>query len=345
MSNKIILTGDRPTGRLHIGHYVGSLRNRVAIQNAGDFKKMFVFIADAQALTDNFDNPEKVRQNIIEVALDYLSVGLDPDKVTIFIQSMIPELTELTFYYMNLVTVARLQRNPTVKAEIQMRGFSQDGEEQAFGSGLPVGFFCYPISQAADITAFKATDVPVGEDQKQHLEITRDIAERFNGIYGNTFTLPEPFIGKVGARIMSLQNPTQKMSKSDPNPKASVSILDEPSVIMKKFKSAVTDSEAVVRYGEGKDGINNLMSIYSCCTGASFDEIEREFEGKGYGDFKTKVGEAVIEELAPVRENFNRIINDKAYLTECAAKGAETAQRISERTLNKVMKKVGFLLK
>ena len=142
MSNKIILTGDRPTGRLHIGHYVGSLRNRVAIQNAGDYKKMFVFIADAQALTDNFDNPEKVRQNIIEVALDYLSVGLDPDKVTIFIQSMIPELTELTFYYMNLVTVARLQRNPTVKAEIQMRGFSQDGEEQAFGSGLPVGFFC-----------------------------------------------------------------------------------------------------------------------------------------------------------------------------------------------------------
>ena len=170
MSNKIILTGDRPTGRLHIGHYVGSLRNRVAIQNAGDYKKMFVFIADAQALTDNFDNPEKVRQNIIEVALDYLSVGLDPDKVTIFIQSMIPELTELTFYYMNLVTVARLQRNPTVKAEIQMRGFGQDGEEQAFGSGLPVGFFCYPISQAADITAFKATDVPVGEDQKPMLE-------------------------------------------------------------------------------------------------------------------------------------------------------------------------------
>ena len=161
------------------------------------------------------------------------------------------------------------------------------------------------------------------------------------GVYG----CKTAFIGKVGARIMSLQNPNQKMSKSDPNPKASVSILDEPSVIMKKFKSAVTDSEAVVRYGEGKDGINNLMAIYSCCTGASFDEIEREFEGKGYGDFKTKVGEAVIEELTPVRENFNRIVNDKAYLSECMAKGAETAQRISERTLNKVMKKVGFLLK
>lgn len=218
-------------------------------------------------------------------------------------------------------------------------------KSQKHADNVNVGLFAYPVLMAADILLYQANYVPIGEDQKQHLEITRNIAERFNGIYGNTFTIPEPFIGKVGARIMSLQNPNQKMSKSDPNPKASVSILDEPSVIMKKFKSAVTDSEAVVRYGEGKDGINNLMSIYSCCTGASFDEIEREFEGKGYGDFKTKVGEAVIEELTPVRENFNRIVNDKAYLTECMAKGAETAQRISERTLNKVMKKVGFLLK
>lgn len=218
-------------------------------------------------------------------------------------------------------------------------------KSQKHADNVNVGLFAYPVLMAADILLYQANYVPIGEDQKQHLEITRNIAERFNGIYGNTFTIPEPFIGKVGARIMSLQNPNQKMSKSDPNPKASVSILDEPSVIMKKFKSAVTDSEAVVRYGEGKDGINNLMSIYSCCTGASFDEIEREFEGKGYGDFKTKVGEAVIEELTPVRENFNRIVNDKAYLTECMTKGAETAQRISERTLNKVMKKVGFLLK
>lgn len=218
-------------------------------------------------------------------------------------------------------------------------------KSQKHADNVNVGLFAYPVLMAADILLYQANYVPIGEDQKQHLEITRNIAERFNGIYGNTFTIPEPFIGKVGARIMSLQNPNQKMSKSDPNPKASVSILDEPSVIMKKFKSAVTDSEAVVRYGEGKDGINNLMAIYSCCTGASFDEIEREFEGRGYGDFKTKVGEAVIEELTPVRENFNRIVNDKAYLTECMAKGAETAQRISERTLNKVMKKVGFLLK
>ena len=210
MSNKIILTGDRPTGRLHIGHYVGSLRNRVAIQNAGDYKKMFVFIADAQALTDNFDNPEKVRQNIIEVALDYLSVGLDPDKVTIFIQSMIPELTELTFYYMNLVTVARLQRNPTVKAEIQMRGFSQDGEEQAFGSGLPVGFFCYPISQAADITAFKATDVPVGEDQKPMLEQAVEIVRSFNRIYGETLVEPEGCAALPTRRASASLEPTAR---------------------------------------------------------------------------------------------------------------------------------------
>ena len=186
-------------------------------------------------------------------------------------------------------------------------------KSQKHADNVNVGLFAYPVLMAADILLYQANYVPIGEDQKQHLEITRNIAERFNGIYGNTFTIPEPFIGKVGARIMSLQNPNQKMSKSDPNPKASVSILDEPSVIMKKFKSAVTDSEAVVRYGEGKDGINNLMAIYSCCTGASFGEIEREFEGKGYGDFKTKVGEAVIEELTPVRENFNRIVNDKAF--------------------------------
>ena len=189
--DKIILTGDRPTGKLHIGHYVGSLRNRVRIQNEGGFKNMYVFIADAQALTDNFDNPEKVRQNIIEVALDYLSVGLDPNKVTLFIQSQIPELTELTFYYSNLVTVARLQRNPTVKSEIALRGFGSEGDEQAFGSGIPVGFFTYPISQAADITAFKATDVPVGEDQKPMLEQAVEIVRSFNRIYGETLVEPK----------------------------------------------------------------------------------------------------------------------------------------------------------
>ena len=179
---KIILTGDRPTGRLHVGHYVGSLRRRVELQNSGDYEKVLIMIADAQALTDNFENPEKVRQNIIEVALDYLSAGLDPKKSTLFIQSMIPELTEMTFYYMNLVTVSRLQRNPTVKAEIQMRNFE---------ASIPVGFFCYPISQAADITAFKATTVPVGEDQLPMIEQTREIVRKFNSIYGETLVEPD----------------------------------------------------------------------------------------------------------------------------------------------------------
>ena len=346
MSNKIILTGDRPTGRLHIGHYVGSLRNRVAIQNAGDYKKMFVFIADAQALTDNFDNPEKGRQNIIEVALDYLSVGLDPDKVTIFIQSMIPELTELTFYYMNLVTVARLQRNPTVKAEIQMRGFSQDGEEQAFGSGLPVGFFCYPISQAADITAFKATDVPVGEDQKQHVELCRNIVQRFNGIYGDVFKMPEPYIPKVGARVMSLSDPGAKMLKSDKDPNGSIYLMEKPEDILRKFKRAVTDSdtENCVRYDPtNKPGVANLMTIYSAVTGKSFDEIEQEFAGKGYGAFKPAVGEAVVETLRPIREEATRILGDKAYLESVYRAGAQKASYVAEKTLRKVYKKVGFV--
>lgn len=207
-----------------------------------------------------------------------------------------------------------------------------------------VGLFAYPVLMAADILLYQANFVPVGADQKQHLEIARDIADRFNTLRGNTFTLPEPFIGKVGAKVMSLQDPTQKMSKSDPNPKASVSLLDTPDAILKKFKSAVTDSEAVVRYADGKDGINNLMAIYSCCTGLDYEAIEREFDGKGYGDFKVKVAEAVIEELRPVQENYKRFMADKEYLMQTAAAGADKAARIANRTLTKAKKKVGLLL-
>ena len=210
---KIILTGDRPTGRLHIGHYVGSLRRRVELQNSGEYDKIFIMIADAQALTDNADNPEKVRQNIIEVALDYLSAGLDPEKSTLFIQSQVSELTELTFFYMNLVTVQRLQRNPTVKQEIQMRGFSDNGEDNK--AGTPVGFFCYPISQAADITAFKATTVPVGEDQAPMLEQTREIVHKFNTVYGPTLVMPDILLPE-NAACMRLPGTDgkAKMSKS-----------------------------------------------------------------------------------------------------------------------------------
>ena len=302
-----VLSAIQPTAIPTLGNYLGALRNWKAMSD--DYDCVYA-VADLHAITVRQD-PATLRRQTMEAFALLLSIGLDPDKNVVFVQSHVNTHAQLAWI---------------------LDCYTQFGEASR-------------MTQFKDKSQKHADNVNVGEDQKQHLEITRNIAERFNGIYGNTFTIPEPFIGKVGARIMSLQNPNQKMSKSDPNPKASVSILDEPSVIMKKFKSAVTDSEAVVRYGEGKDGINNLMSIYSCCTGASFDEIEREFEGKGYGDFKTKVGEAVIEELTPVRENFNRIVNDKAYLTECMAKGAETAQRISERTLNKVMKKVGFLLK
>ncbi|MGN1118549.1 MAG: tryptophan--tRNA ligase, partial [Acutalibacteraceae bacterium] len=207
-----------------------------------------------------------------------------------------------------------------------------------------VGLFSYPVLMAADILLYQADLVPVGADQKQHLEIARDIACRFNGIYGNVFTIPDAYIGKNGARVMSLTDPSKKMSKSDPNPKGFISVFDTPDIIMKKFKSAVTDSEACVKYADGKDGINNLIGIYSCCTGKTFEEIEKEFDGKGYGDFKVAVAEAVIEELRPVQAEYNRIIDDKAYLRQVAAMGAEKAGRIADRTYQKVMKKVGFLL-
>ena len=205
-----------------------------------------------------------------------------------------------------------------------------------------VGLFSYPTLMAADILLYQADFVPIGVDQKQHLEITRDIAERFNGLYGNTFKLPEPFIGKAGAKIMSLQEPTKKMSKSDTNVKGFISILDDADTITRKIKSAVTDSEARVYYGDGKDGVNNLMGIYSCCTGKSFDEITAAFDGKGYGDFKAAVAEAVVEELHPVKTEFDRLIADKAYLNECMLKGAEKASYFANKTLRKAMKKVGF---
>ena len=328
---KVIFSGIQPTsGAFTLGNYLGAVKNWGLLQ---DEYNCTYCIVNQHAITVRQD-PKELKNNTLSAYALMLACGIDPKKSIAFIQSHVSTHAELAWVLNCYTQFGELSR---------MTQFKDKSQKHA--DNVNVGLFAYPVLMAADILLYQANYVPIGEDQKQHLEITRNIAERFNGIYGNTFTIPEPFIGKVGARIMSLQNPNQKMSKSDPNPKASVSILDEPSVIMKKFKSAVTDSEAVVRYGEGKDGINNLMAIYSCCTGASFDEIEREFEGKGYGDFKTKVGEAVIEELTPVRENFNRIVNDKAYLTECMAKGAETAQRISERTLNKVMKKVGFLLK
>ena len=331
---KIILTGDRPTGRLHVGHYVGSLRNRVILQNSGKFEKLFFMIADAQALTDNFDNPGKVRENIMQVALDYMACGLDPRKCHMFIQSVVCELTELTFYYMNLVTLARLERNPTVKAEIQLRGFNHS---------IPMGFLTYPVSQTADITAFMADTVPVGEDQKQHVEICCDIADRFNYFFPDTFTRPEPLIPTTGKRIMSLADPTKKMSKSDENPNGVVYILDDKDTIIRKFRRAVTDSDTEVRFAEGKDGVNNLMTVYSAFTGKNMEEIEREFAGKGYGDLKTATGEVTADALAPVQKRFAELLADKAGLEAMMKKGADTAAYFAQKTLSKVQRKLGFV--
>lgn len=349
MSNKIILTGDRPTGRLHIGHYVGSLRNRVAIQNAGDYKKMFVFIADAQALTDNFDNPEKVRQNIIEVALDYLSVGLDPDKVTIFIQSMIPELTELTFYYMNLVTVARLQRNPTVKAEIQMRGFSQDGEEQAFGSGLPVGFFCYPISQAADITAFKATDVPVGEDQKPMLEQAVEIVRSFNRIYGETLVEPKAVLpGNAACLRLPGTDGKAKMSKSLGN---CIYLSETAEEMHKKVMSMYTDPQHINVSDPGHVEGNTVFTYLDAfCRDehfglylseyANLDELKDHYRRGGLGDVKVKrfLDKILNEELEPIRARRKEYEKDIPAVYEILKKGSEAAEEVAAATLDDVKK-------
>ncbi len=347
--SRIILTGDRPTGRLHIGHYVGSLRNRVEIQNAGGYDRMFVFIADAQALTDNFDNPEKVRQNIIEVALDYLSVGLDPKKVTLFIQSQIPELTELTFYYMNLVTVARLQRNPTVKTEIQMRGFSAEGEEQAFGSGLPVGFFCYPISQAADITAFKATDVPVGEDQKPMIEQTVEIVRSFNRIYGETLVEPKAVLP---ANTACLRLPgtdgKAKMSKSLGNCIYLAETADE---VHKKIMSMYTDPQHLNVSDLGHIEGNAVFTYLDAfCRDEHFglylpeysnlDEMKEHYRKGGLGDVKCKklLEKILNEELEPIRARRKEFEKDIPAVYEILRKGSEEAEAAAAATLDEVKK-------
>ena len=363
---KIILTGDRPTGRLHIGHYVGSLRGRVELQNAMDYEKMFVFIADAQALTDNFDNPEKVRQNIIEVALDYLSVGLDPDKITIFVQSMIPELTELAFYYMNLVTVARLQRNPTVKTEIQMRGFNKadrisgnnmaeeeniaDKDSQkdvVFGSGLPVGFFTYPISQAADITAFKATTVPTGEDQKPMIEQTVEIVRKFNSIYGQTLVEPQILLPSNDAchRLPGTDGKA-KMSKSLGN---CIYLSDPAEVVAKKVMSMYTDPQHISINDPGHIEGNTVFTYLDAfCRQEHFgkylpeyptlDELKAHYRRGGLGDVKIKkfLGRILEEELQPIRERRKEFEKDIPEIYNMLRKGSKKAREVAAQTMDDV---------
>ncbi|RRD02152.1 tryptophan--tRNA ligase [Prevotella sp. OH937_COT-195] len=335
---KIILTGDRPTGRLHLGHYVGSLRRRVELQNEGDYDKMFVFIADVQALTDNADNPEKVRQNIIEVALDYLSVGLDPSKITLFIQSMIPELAELTVYFMNLVSVARLQRNPTVKTEMAMRNF---------GQGVPAGFFTYPISQAADIAFCKATTVPAGEDQEPMLELCREIVRRFNTTYGEVLVEPQIMLpeNKVCLRLPGLDGGA-KMSKSLGN---CIYLSDTAKEVELKVKTAYTDPEHIRVEDPGHVEGNIVMTYLDAFSTdddfaefwpeyKNLDEVKEHYCRGGLGDMKCKkfLTKVLNSRLEPIRRRRHEFEKDIPEVYNILKKGSEAAREVAAQTLHEV---------
>ena len=320
----------QPTSVPTLGNYLGAMRGWAAFQQ--EFDTVYG-VADLHSITVRQD-PQKLRKQTNELFAMLLALGLDPDEGIVFIQSQVPTHAQLGWILNCFTQFGELSR---------MTQFKDKAAQHK--DNVNAGLFTYPCLMAADILLYQADIVPVGADQKQHLEITRDIAARFNGIYGNVFTVPDAYIPKTGAaRVMSLQDPSRKMSKSDPNPKGTIYLTDAPETIMKKFKSAVTDSEMCVRYAEGKDGINNLMTIYSAVTGDSLEKIEFDFAGKGYGDFKKAVGEAVVAELEPFQKKYNEIIADKLYLKECQQKGAEKALRVSSRTLGKVMKKVGFLI-
>ena len=343
---KIILTGDRPTGRLHLGHFVGSLRRRVELQNSGEFDRIFIMIADAQALTDNADNPEKVRQNIIEVALDYLSVGLDPAKSTLFIQSQVPELCELAFYYMNLVTVQRLQRNPTVKAEIQMRGFAEGAVEgdTTQRQGIPVGFFTYPISQASDITAFRATTVPVGEDQEPMIEQTREIVHKFNSVYGETLTMPEILLPDNAACLrLPGTDGKAKMSKSLGN---CIYLSDTADEVKKKVMGMYTDPDHLRVEDPGKVEGNTVFTYLDAFSRpehfakylpeyASLDELKAHYRRGGLGDVKVKrLLIAILNEtLDPIRERRHYYEARIGEVYDILRRGSETARAAAAETL------------
>lgn len=327
---KIIFSGIQPTGTFTLGNYLGALQNWVKLQ---DEYNCCYSVVNQHAITVR-QEAKTLRENTISAYALLLACGVDPEKSIVFIQSHVSAHAELAWVLNCYTQFGELSRMTQFK-----------DKSQRHPDNINAGLFAYPALMAADILLYQADLVPVGIDQKQHLELTRNVAQRFNGLYGNTFTLPEGYIPKTSAKIMSLQDPTRKMSKSDDNAKSYVLILDKPETILKKFRSAVTDSEAVVAYREGKDGVNNLMSIYSAVTGKDFDAIEQEFAGRGYGDFKTAVGEAVAESLRPIREQYDRLMGDRAYLEECWKKGAEKAERIAARTLDKVYKKIGFAAK
>ena len=328
-AKKRIFSGIQPTNTPHLGNYLGALQNWIKLQDEYDCAYSIV---DLHSITVRQD-PAKLRAQTRESYALLLAMGVNPEKSIAFVQGHNPAHAELSWVLSCYTQFGELSR---------MTQFKDKSAKHP--ENINAGLFTYPVLMAADILLYQADLVPVGIDQKQHLELTRDIAERFNNLYGETFTMPEPYIPEKSAKVMSLTDPTKKMSKSDENPNASVSVLDDRDTIIRKFKRAVTDSGSEICRGEGKDGVMNLMSIYGSITEKSFEEIEEEFKGKGYGEFKLAVGEVVADRLAPIQEEYKKIAEDKAYLEKCMKEGAEKAYKASRRTLQKVYKKVGFIV-
>jgi len=326
---KVIFSGVQPSGELTLGNYLGALKNWAALQD--EYNCAFS-VVDLHSITVKQD-PASLRQKSIDVLALFIACGIDPEKNLLFFQSHVPQHAQLSWVLGCFTYMGELSRMTQFKDKASRH---QDN--------INAGLFTYPVLMAADILLYQTDLVPVGNDQKQHLELARDIAQRINNLYGNVFKVPQPYIPKVGARIMSLQDPTKKMSKSDENPNAYISLLDKPEVIMKKIKRAVTDSGSEVKYAEGKYGINNLLNIYCAMTNKSIGEAEAEFEGKGYGDFKQAVGEAVVEGLRPIQEKYYDLISNRDYLEGIYKKGAQTASQIADRTLKKLYKKIGFVV-
>ena len=326
---KVSFSGVQPSGNLTIGNYLGAIKN---FSSYSEMYKCFYCVVDSHAITVR-QVPAELRRRTYETLALYMACGLDPEKNTLYVQSHVPAHTELAWILNCFTMFGELSR---------MTQFKDKSEKHA--DNINAGLFTYPVLMASDILLYQTDIVPVGVDQKQHVELCRNIATRFNQIFPDTFTIPEPIISKSGQKIMSLAEPTKKMSKSDENTNAVVYILDDKDTIIRKFKRAVTDSDTCVRFAEGKDGINNLMTIYSCFSGKTIEEIEREFDGRGYGDFKLAVGEACADALAPVQEKFRQILADKAYLEEVMKKGADEASYYARKTVSKVKRKLGFVI-
>lgn len=329
-NQKVIFSGVQPSGNITLGNYLGAIKNWVALQE--DYNCCYA-IMDMHSITVRQD-PKELRKRTLDLLKIYIASGIDPEKNLLFVQSHVPAHAQLAWVLNCYTYMGEMQR---------MTQFKDKSARHA--DNINTGLFTYPVLMAADILLYQADLVPVGKDQMQHIEICRDIANRFNGIYGNVFKIPEGFLPKAGAKVMSLAEPTKKMSKSDPNPKGYISILDDFNVIAKKIKSAVTDSEGVVEYREGDDtkaGINNLLTIMSAVTGREIKDIAKDYDGKGYGDFKNDVAEAVVEHIRPIREKYDQLSGDKAYLEGIIQEGAQKADRIAQRTIQKVYRKVGF---